>query len=381
MLTARYAFFYLTYFAGLGVMLPYFNLYFETLGLNGFQIGVLSAIVPLGKTIFPVLWAYRADRGGGRSRLTRIACFLTVLAFGGFLLAGSFPGLALACLALAMVDGPRLPMVEASSLDLARRRAIDYGRTRAWGSVGFIVSALVFGAVVADRPLKIVLYGTLAWAGLNWLASLLLPDVMAEPAPGRTSLRAFLRRPAIIVFFLGCMLMQASHGAYYAFFSIAMERSGYGSVSIGALWALGVMAEIVVMSLSGRIASRVRPDTLLAACCLLAAARWGMFAASAAPAVVIPAQILHAFTFGAFHIAAVTRTHRLFPADLRASGQSLYAGLTFGLGTVVGTFASGWLFDTVGPWKMYGVSGLVALLAALSLTLFHLMAHHGGHAD
>jgi len=381
MLTARYAFFYLTYFAGLGVMLPYFNLYFETLGLNGFQIGVLSAIVPLGKTVFPVLWAYRADRGGGRARLTRIACFLTVLAFASFLLAGSFPGLALACLALAMVDGPRLPMVEATSLDLARRGAIDYGRTRAWGSVGFIVSAVAFGAVVADRPLGIVLYGTLAWAGLNWLASLLLPDVMAEATPVRTSLRAFVRRPAVIVFFLGCMLMQASHGAYYAFFSIVMERSGYGSASIGALWALGVTAEIVVMFLSHRIARRVGPDALLAGCCLLAAARWAMFASSAAPVVVIPAQILHAFTFGAFHIAAVTRTHRLFPSDLRASGQSLYAGLTFGLGTVVGTFASGWLFDSVGPWRMYAVSAVVAVLAAASLTLFHAMAHDRRHAE
>jgi len=378
--TVRYAFFYLTYFAGLGVMLPYFNLYFETLGLGGFQIGVLSAIVPLGKTVFPALWAYRADRAGGRARLTRIACFLTVIAFTGFLFAGSFAGLALACLALAMVDGPRLPMVEASSLDLARRGALDYGRTRAWGSVGFILSALAFGVIVAERPLRIVLYGTLAWAILNWVASLLLPESRVETVPARTSLRVFLLRPEIVVFFLGCLLMQASHGAYYAFFSIAMERSGYGSTAIGGLWALGVVAEIFVMFLSGPIARRVAPDALLVACTLLAAVRWGMFAASAAPAVVIPAQLLHAFTFGAFHIAAVTRTHRLFPPDLRASGQSLYAGLTFGLGTVIGTFASGLLFDAVGPWRMYGVSCGVALLAAIALTLFHLGAHNDRHA-
>jgi len=55
--------------------------------------------------------------------------------------------------------------------------------------------------------------------------------------------------------------------------------------------------------------------------CAAGGARWGMLAWSADAAIVAPAQILHAFTFAAFHISAVALTHRLFPADLRASGQ------------------------------------------------------------
>ena len=97
---------------------------------------------------------------------------------------------------------------------------------------------------------------------------------------------------------------------------------------------------------------------------VLAAARWGMLAWSAESAIVAPAQVLHAFTFAAFHIAAVSLTHRLFPADLRASGQALFAGLTYGLGTVAGTFVSGALFDRVGPWPTFAASYLIALAAA-----------------
>jgi PPP family 3-phenylpropionic acid transporter len=79
---------------------------------------------------------------------------------------------------------------------------------------------------------------------------------------------------------------------------------------------------------------------------------------------VVPAQLMHAFTFAAFHIAAVTQTQRLFARDLQASGQALYSALTYGAGTVVGTFASGALFDTMGAWFTFGVSSAIAVAAA-----------------
>ena len=44
--------------------------------------------------------------------------------------------------------------------------------------------------------------------------------------------------------------MQASHGAYYTFFSIYLEQYHYSTGFIGAAWALGVFAEVLVYVLS-----------------------------------------------------------------------------------------------------------------------------------
>lgn len=363
-LGARIALYYFSYFAGLGVMLPYFNLYFEELGLNGFQIGTLSAIVPAGKILFSTAWAYRADREGGRRGVTIVACVLSAAALLLFVFVTSFGGLMLACLALAMVDAPRLPLAEATTLDLVHRGRAEYGRMRGWGSIGFIVSSAATGAVLAVAPTRFVIYAALGWAVLNAAASFGLPAVPPETSRPRTSLSSSLRRIEVILFFAGCLLMQASHGAYYAFFSIHMERSGFGSATIGLLWALGVGAEVAVMFFSPRLIGRVSPATLLVVCALLAALRWAMLSASASPAVVVPAQMLHAFTFAAFHIAAVTQTRRLFARDLQASGQALYSALTYGAGTVVGTLASGALFDNLGAWFTFGASSAIAVAAA-----------------
>ena len=47
-------------------------------------------------------------------------------------------------------------------------------------------------------------------------------------------------------------LIQGSHAAYYTFSSITWQQSGLGGLTIAGLWALGVLAEIVVFALSPR---------------------------------------------------------------------------------------------------------------------------------
>lgn len=366
----RIALYYFTYFAGLGVMLPYFNLYFEDMGMSGLQIGILSAIIPAGKILFATAWAYGADRAGARRGVTITACVLSAAAIPLLLAARGFAGLALGCAALAIFDAPRLPLAEATTQELVHRDRVEYGRLRGWGSIGFILSSLAMGAALSKMPTRTVILAAFAWTLLNAAASAGLPVVPHDAARPRTSLRASLRRGGVIVFLAGCLLAQASHGAYYAFFSIHLERSGYGSGAIGAFWALGVIAEVGIMFYTRRLLGAVAPATLLVVCALLTATRWGMLSAGATPLWLAAAQVLHAFSFGAFHIAAVTQTHRLFAEDLRASGQALYSALTYGAGTVAGSFASGLLFDRVGPWRTFAVSALIALAGAAMMLVF-----------
>ena len=42
------------------------------------------------------------------------------------------------------------------------------------------------------------------------------------------------------------LLMNVAHGPLYAFYSIYLDGAGYSKTLIGALWSLGVVAEIAV---------------------------------------------------------------------------------------------------------------------------------------
>lgn len=357
--------FYFTYFALFGIYIPYFTLYYESLGLTPIQIGLLGSIVPLMRPLVAWVWTYPADRLGRRHEAAVLSCALTAVAFALYLIPEGFTGLVLATFALSLVHAPSLAFAEAATLDHSRRTGTPYGRVRVWGSIGFVLASFAFGAVVDRAPIRTALHAALLFSVLNAAASLMLPRPPAAPAESRTSLKGFLARPGVIAFYAAAMLMQASHGAYYTFFSIHMAASGRSGRVIGSLWALGVVAEMAILVAATRWLDAAPTSSLLTTCFLLAAARWGLYAASTSLLVAIPAQILHAFTYAAFHVAAVTATHRIFPRDLRASGQAVYGGVTYGAGSVIGSLASGALYGWIGPYRLFAVCGLMAMAGAI----------------
>ena len=75
------AVFYFTTFSVLGIYLPYFNLYAESLGFDGLQIGILAAAIPLGTVMFGPLWALWADRVGRRKEIAVLGVALASAAF------------------------------------------------------------------------------------------------------------------------------------------------------------------------------------------------------------------------------------------------------------------------------------------------------------
>jgi MFS transporter, PPP family, 3-phenylpropionic acid transporter len=77
------------------------------------------------------------------------------------------------------------------------------------------------------------------------------------------------------------------------------------------------------------------------------------------------AQLMHAATFGAHHAAALAAIHQLFRGRTQARGQALYTSIGFGAGGALGGFASGWLWQHVGPGLTFTAASGAALLALL----------------
>ena len=119
------------------------------------------------------------------------------------------------------------------------------------------------------------------------------------------------------------------------------------------------------MLLMPTILGRLGTLPTMGASVLLAAVRWWVCAASAAPAAMILAQTLHAATYAAFHVAAVTHTHHLFGAERRSSGQAIYGSATYGGGNMLGMFVSGVLYDRSALAGLFAGAAVVALASGL----------------
>lgn len=369
---ARLAAYYFAFFAHAGAFVAYFSLWLAARGLTPAQIAFALAMPQLARIVAPTLWGWLADAWGARHPGARRA----IVVFSGFALAAGLaalyaqhrPGsIALTLLLLSLASAGAMPLLEAITLSLVGGASGAYGLVRLWGSVGFILTVLGTGAWLDTRPADTLLGVVLALALAACAASFALPrgaPPSAQAAAPR--LAAVLRRPAVLAFFGACVCMSAAHGAMYVFYAIYLESAGYSKTVIGALWTVGVVAEIVLFLRLPQLQRRFTLRALLLASFACAAARflaigWGVEWL----AVLAAAQLLHAATFGAFHASAVAAVHRLFPGALAARGQALFSSVTYGLGGAVGSLAAGWSWESLGATPSFALSALFALAGGL----------------
>src|SRR6266853_6022920 len=237
--------FYLASFAVMGAYLPYFNLYLEGIGQSGIQIGILSALLPFCGALAPTAGGMLADRLGRRRDLVLLSSFLALAAFAFLLVTRRFVWIALVVAVYSIARAQALPLVEASAMEIAEAGGPHYGRMRVWGSIAFIVTSLLTGRMIGAWGEQLLIAALILLLALNVLAALVLPrDAPRNPAPREAgALRRLVKRPRTAFFLGACLLSQASHGPYYVFYSIHLEKAGYGVPAIGALWALAVGLE------------------------------------------------------------------------------------------------------------------------------------------
>ena len=361
---ARLSSYYFFHFAALGALVPFWGPYLLERGFQPAAIGVLMAILMGTKIIAPNVWGLLADRAGQRMPIVRLGAALAVLCFVGVFWADGFWSMALVMTVFSFFWNAPLPLMESVTFNHLGARANRYASVRVWGSVGFILSVGLIGWWQERAGSAIIPVTVLVLFVGVWLSCLVIPDRgHAAGHDAHLSLRGLIRRPEILFFLGACLLMQASHGAYYAFYSIYLEAHGYSSSAIGALWALGVTIEVIVFLRMHRLLERFGARRMLLLSLALAVLRWqliGLFVDLAA--VQLVAQSLHAFSFGAFHASAIHLAHHYFPGPTQGRGQALYNSVSFGVGGAVGSLTSGLLWSSAGPTMTFAAASLMAAL-------------------
>ncbi|MBK1648539.1 MFS transporter [Rhabdochromatium marinum] len=363
----RLSAYYLFYFGALGALVPFWGVYLQDHGFSAAAIGALMAILMGTKLVAPLLCGWLADHLSTRMPLVQGAALLTWVTFLGIFWAESLWSVAVVMLVFSFFWNAALPQMESVTFNHLGAAANRYARVRLWGSVGFVLVVGLLGWWVGVAGTQVIPGVVLVLFVAVGVSAWLVPDCPhphhAQPAP---VMRAVLMRPEIISFLLTCFLMQFGHGIYYAFYSIRLEAVGYQSATIGALWALGVVAEVLVFMRMHWLLERFGARWILLASLLLAVLRWnliGLLATSLGVQVV--AQLLHAATFGAFHAASIHLVHHYFPGAIQGRGQALYNSLSFGAGGGAGSLLGGQFWEPLGAAPTFALAALAAALGWL----------------
>ena len=323
------------------------------------------------KVFAPSIWGWLADHTGKHLTIIRLGCLLATLCFTGLFLEQSFWLLVVVMSSYSFFWNAVLPQHEAITVSFLKDKPETYSHIRLWGSVGFILAVLAGGWWFNQQHIQsLPVVGTLLLAGI-WISSLLIPkpDSLNREKPSTHFMKACMQ-PAVIAFLAGGFLLQLAHGIYYSFFSIYLEAEGYSRTAIGALWAVGVAAEVIIFIAMHSLLLKLGVRKILLFSLLMATIRWliiGHFADFLL--LLLFAQMLHAFTFGTFHAAAIESVRRLFEPGHQGKGQAIYSGVSFGAGGAAGSLLGGIIWE-INPTLAYDIGAGVSLLALFILMIW-----------
>lgn len=373
----RVALFYAALFVFYGMHTPFLPVWLNWRGLSPGEISAVIA-APLFLRVFvsPIV-AMAADRRAAHRRYLVVLAWVSVAFVLALTVSQTFASILLFAVALMLCNSTIMPLIETIAVTGVRHRGLDYGQMRLWGSLTFVAANFFGGLAIFEfgggAGIWLIAFGCV----VTVLAGHILPPderfedeiKPALPLWRSSALYDLLARKEFCVFLIAAGLTMAAHATFFTFGILLWQRQGLSSAWSGTLWAIGVFAEVMLFSVSGRSVQKIGASRLIALGAIASIARWSLMAFEPPLALLIPLQLLHGATYGATHIGAIHFIHEQIPRAQQGTAQSLYATMSAGLALGGATLVAGWIYAYAGSLSYLGMVAIsaVALVAALWL--------------
>jgi nucleoside transporter len=323
--------------------------YLNNLKFTGKQIGSIYATMSLGTIVAPVIVGAVCDRYFASEQVMGVLHLAGALVL--FWMATiKTPGMFYcAALLYALIYSPTLSLSNAIIFANIPDATRDFPTIRVLGTIGWIAANLMLkvllkpGEPVNNRPLLMA-------AGLSAVlgfASFFQPHTPPPPNPNPFPFweaMSLLKEPSFAVFYGISFLITIALAFYYSFTSLFLEqRVGVKPGNVGPLMTIGQWSEIVFLLALPWFLGQFGMKTVLLVGMLAWGARYAIFSVGKPFPLIIFGLALHGICFDFFFAAGFIHVENTAPADIRNSGQALFAALTYGLGMYLGTEASGWV--------------------------------------
>jgi len=371
-----------------GVFLPFVSVILAGLGFAPGAIGLVFALGAIAFTLAVPGWGHLADVRFGRPRTLQIGAVGAAIVL--LVLLGTWPPAVVALLFVAfwVFQSSWQPLSDAITVNALPGRGRGYARIRSLTSLSFALGTVAAGLVfdrTGYRPAFVLAAGCalamaiaaagipdIARADLAALRSTLIRD---EGGPGgsaghRTwhfgSAGVALRvapRLGLVLAAVGLVHVGVISGN--TFLGLRLVALGGGPSAVALSAGLSAAAEIPAMLLVGWAASRIGLRGLFAASASVYALCLASWAIADGPGLIIASRLFTGLAFAGLVVSVVLTIATLLPADLQATGQTLFQMTAFGVAAIVANVVGGVLYGSVSPAAAFALGAVMALAGAV----------------
>lgn len=363
-------------------------------GFTETQATSLVANIYLGAMISTLFAGYLADRWINSEKLMGICHVLgAVLLYLMSQLTSpdQYWSLFAVTFGYSLLFNPTLSVVNSLTFRNVPDGERDFPGLRVFGTIGWICAGLLIDRVFSGTtmseagkaiPNTIATNGPLLQAAIiSFLFGIYCFVALPKTPPAGTGSGAldFFRALSMLkdfsyaVFFVTTLFASIAMGMYFNSAGGFLETKA-GIKEVGSTLAIGQIVELLLLVSLPIFLAKFGLKTVMVIGLFCWALRYLLFAHGSDSglgfALAIGGVALHGFCFDFFFAAGFIHANKEAPDDLRASAQSLLGFLVYGLGTWLGTLASGYLAkvnktETGTDWFGFWIVPSVVLFIAL----------------
>ncbi len=372
---------FFSFFLTWGIFLPYWSGWM--IQTKGISVSEASLIMSLGLVArgLSTLFGFPYLSGKVSSKiLLKIMGIGTLVAIVSYIPANSFVSLLVATIALHLFYPTLMPALDSVASVLVQSKQLKhYGKSRQWGSIGFVSVGMVltiFTGLLGDEIiLWALLLGVIGFVSLDFMQT---PTILSKKPPvdktKNVGILQLIRIKHFSLVLIIVILLQAAHATYYNYGYIFLQEIQAPTYLIGFIINIAVIAEIIFFSIADKRFDKFSIGSLLTIAAIGSSVRWILVFAFPNVIIFCIAQTLHALSFAMAHYAFMKYLIKNIPHLQIPKAQGVYSALALSWSTAVFTILGGYLYEIEPRLSFIGM--IICTIPAMLLALIYRRLEH-----
>jgi len=362
--------FYLLYYTALSFCAPFVVLYYQELGFNGAQIGLMMGMFPLITLFGAPLWTGLADAKKRHKLIMSLTLLGTIAVVSMFPLVKTLPPIIVLVFLFSLLSSPTTAFADSATMAMLAEEKAMYGRVRLGGTLGWGIFAVLAGIIIQSYGIR--------WAFWGYALIMLLAFIVSqkftfghrlENVALKGDFRQLLSDRRWVYFLSLAFVGGVAFSAMSNFLSPYLEGLGASRSMLGFAQTIAMIGELPVLFFANRLLKRFGAYGLLGLGMTITGVRLLLYAWLNFPAGILFFQLLNGMAFPLVWVAGVSYADENAPEGMKATAQGLLGAMVFGFGAATGGLVGGLMLGSIGGRWMYLIFGSCVLVSVGVITL------------